>query len=60
MLITQKELSENDLEVSNSNFLNLGFKPTLLAEGLIDDVNSIASQLTANLKKEIVLNSPKW
>ena len=47
----RKELSENDLEVSN-NFLNLGFKPTLLAEGLIDDVNSIASQLTANFKRD--------
>ena len=56
----RKELSENELEVKNDNFLQLGFKPTLLEDGLIDDVNTIAKQLQKNFKEEVILNSPKW
>ena len=56
----RKELSENELEVKNDGFLNLGFEPTLLEEGLIDDVDLIAKSTTDNFNSDIVLNSPKW
>lgn len=56
----RKELSENELEVKNDGFLNLGFEPTLLEEGLIDDVDLIARSTTDNFNSDIVLNSPKW
>jgi len=56
----RKELAENDLEVLNDNFLNLGFKPTLLETGLISDVESIAKSLKENFDPNVVLNSPRW
>ena len=34
----RKELSENDLEVSNIGLTNLGFKPITLQDSLLDDV----------------------
>ena len=40
----RKELAENELEVSNQGLVNLGFNPTLLNEGLVDDIMAIAEK----------------
>jgi len=54
----RKELSENDLEVSNEGLRSLGFEPTLLSEELMNEVSFIAKQ--GEFKKETVLTSPNW
>lgn len=56
----RKEASENDLEVHNEGLVSLGFNPILLEDSLIDDVKFIAEQCKDRLKKENVLNSPRW
>ena len=56
----RKELSENELEVANQNFLSLGFKPTLLDEKLLEDVMEIAEASKGSFNNSVVNNSPKW
>ena len=56
----RKELSENELEVANQNFLSLGFKPTLLDEKLLEDVMEIAEASKGYFNNSVVNNSPKW
>jgi len=56
----RKELKENDLEVDNTGLKSLGFEPIKLSEGLVEDVAFIAKSLKDNLKKENILNSPRW
>lgn len=56
----RKELSENDLEVANDEFLSLGFKPTLLNSSLMDDIFEIAKFQKGRLIPNKVNNSPKW
>ena len=38
----RNEAAENDLNVCNASFLKLGLRPTLLEEGLADEVTEIA------------------
>ncbi len=40
----RKEAAENDLKVDNSCFLEMGLKPTTLAEGLLHEVTEIAKK----------------
>ena len=40
----RKEAAENDLKVDNSCFLEMGLKPTTLAEGLLHEVTAIAKK----------------
>jgi UDP-sulfoquinovose synthase len=56
----RKELSENELEVANENFLSLGFKPVLLDEQLLDDVMVIAQAAKNSYNSSVVYSSPKW
>ena len=56
----RKELKENELEVSNKGLVSLGFKPILLDEKLLDDVNIIADNVKSNLAVRNILTSPKW
>lgn len=56
----RKELAENELEVSNAGLVSLGFEPTRLDDGLVDDVNAIAKANGTRFSSDVVLNSPKW
>ena len=56
----RNELSENALEVENVSFTELSFSPTKLAQGLIDDVHTIAELLELQMDKKNILNSPRW
>ena len=56
----RKELRENELEVSNEGLVSLGFEPTFLSDGLIDDVRVLSEQTRHNFAAENVLSSPKW
>ena len=56
----RKELAENELEVSNTGLVSLGFKPILLNEGLVEDVKFIADSTRDNFDPSKVLTSPKW
>lgn len=56
----RKELKENELEVSNAGLVSLGFEPTYLSDGLIDDVRVLSESTRGNFAHENVLSSPKW
>ena len=56
----RKELSENDLEVSNIGLTNLGFKPITLQDGLLDDVKVLAEENKNSFDFSNVMSSPKW
>ena len=56
----RNEASENELEVHNEGLVSLGFRPIFLNDKLIDDVEHIAEECSNKLKKENILNSPKW
>ena len=56
----RKELAENELEVSNEGLTSLGYEPTLLNDGLLEDAMKIAEQTKSSFKTENVRNSPKW
>ena len=56
----RKELSTNNLRVSNAGFLSLGFEPILLEKNLIDDVANLLSKYKGNYNTSLVNNSPTW
>ena len=56
----RKELKKNELEVSNKGLKSLGFKPTLLNDKLLEDLEFIAKKSSKNFKVNTVLNSPNW
>lgn len=56
----RKELSENDLAVSNEGLKSLGFNPITLNESLVEDVRFIAEKMKDNLNPKNILSSPKW
>lgn len=56
----RNELSENELEVSNQNFISLGFDPTYLDDALFDDVLELAKASRESFNVDVVKNSPKW
>ena len=56
----RKELAENELEVSNQGLVNLGFSPTYLDQGLIEDIMVVAESTTGRFNSANVNTSPKW
>jgi UDP-sulfoquinovose synthase len=56
----RKELAENELEVSNTGLVSLGFEPIRLSEGLVQDVKFIAEATRENFEAVNVNTSPKW
>jgi UDP-sulfoquinovose synthase len=56
----RKELSENDLAVSNEGLKSLGLNPITLNESLVEDVRFIAEKMKDNLNPKNILSSPKW
>lgn len=56
----RKEDSENELEVSNKKFCNLGLNPITLEQGLLDEVVNIAGKYQARCDKTKVLPSSFW
>lgn len=56
----RKELAENELEVSNAGLTSLGYVPTLLQDGLIEDALKIAQETKLSFNPKNVRNSPKW
>ena len=55
-----QELAENELEVSNSGLVSLGFEPIKLDESLVEDVKFIAELTKERFNPENVMTSPKW
>lgn len=56
----RNESAENELEVANRKFLNLGLEPTLLAEGLLDEVSTVASRYKDRCDKSKILPNSFW
>ena len=56
----RKELKKNNLAVSRIGLKNLGFKPIVLDDMLLSDINLVASFFEKRFKKDNILNSPNW
>eukprot|EP01035_Chromulina_nebulosa_P020527 gene20527-26626_t len=56
----RKEDAENELEVSNKKFCNLGLNPITLEQGLLDEVVNIAGKYQSRCDKTKVLPSSFW
>lgn len=56
----RKEDAENELEVSNKKFCNLGLNPTTLDIGLLDEVVNIANKYRNRCDRTKVLPSSFW
>ncbi len=56
----RKEDAENELEVSNKKFCNLGLNPITLDVGLLDEVVNIAGKYSNRCDKTKVLPSSFW
>lgn len=56
----RKEAAENDLKVSNKTFIDLGLKPTTLAEGLLEETVGIAKKYIHRVREETVPCVSTW
>lgn len=56
----RNEASENELEVENAGLLNLGLKPTVLAEGLLEEVTDVAARFSDRIDRSRILATSKW
>lgn len=56
----RNESAENELVVSNRKFLNLGLEPTLLEEGLLDEVATVAAKYKERCDKSKILPNSFW
>lgn len=56
----RKEAAENDLQVSNATFLDLGLKPTKLSEGLMEETAEIAVKYAYRYKSDTVACLSTW
>ncbi len=56
----RNESAENELEVANRKFLNLGLEPTLLEEGLLDEVTTVAAKYKDRCDKSKILPNSFW
>jgi UDP-sulfoquinovose synthase len=56
----RKEDAENDLDVSNQKFKNIGLNPITLEMGLLDEVVNIAGKYQSRCDKTKVLPSSFW
>jgi len=52
--------AENELDVSNQKFCNLGLNPITLADGLLDEVITITGKYQDRCNKQKVLPSSFW
>lgn len=56
----RNESAENDLDVANRKFRNLGLEPTTLEIGLLDEVVSIATKYKDRCDKSKILPNSFW
>ncbi|WP_127521795.1 NAD-dependent epimerase/dehydratase family protein [Mesorhizobium sp. Z1-4] len=56
----RKEAPENDLVVRNEQFLDLGLKPTTLAEGLLSEVVDVAKKFTYRVDRSRIPALSAW
>ncbi|WP_270726330.1 NAD-dependent epimerase/dehydratase family protein [Shimia sp. Alg240-R146] len=56
----RKEAAENDLRVSNQSFRDLGLKPTLLAEGLLEETVDIAEKYVDRYRPSTIAACSVW
>jgi UDP-sulfoquinovose synthase len=56
----RNEAAENDLIVSNNQFLALGLKPTTLENGLLDEIENIARKYKNRIDKSKIPATSKW
>ena len=56
----RKESSENDLNVDNKCFLDMGLKPTTLEEGLLLEVKDIAEKFKSRCDLSKIISKSYW
>lgn len=56
----RKEAAENELEVANRKFRSLGLVPTLLEDGLLDEVVNIADKYKSRCDRTKILPNSFW
>ncbi|SDL61153.1 UDP-sulfoquinovose synthase [Corynebacterium mycetoides] len=56
----RKEAAENELYVSNDTFLDLGLKPTKLAEGLLQEVEDVAKRYADRVDRSKIPARSLW
>jgi UDP-sulfoquinovose synthase len=54
------EAEENDLIVSNDQFLALGLRPTTLSEGLLTEVRAVATRYASRADLRKVISRSVW
>jgi len=56
----RKELTENDLEVSNAGLSSLGFNPVLLNDSLLKEIEETVLANKERVDKRVILPTAKW
>lgn len=56
----RKEAPKNDLRVSKKGFVNLGWKPITLEEGLLNEVKDIAEKYKYRCDKSKIISTSTW
>lgn len=56
----RKEAAENDLKVSNKQFLDLGLDPILLKNGLLEEIYEVASKHTHRIEESRIPALSAW
>ena len=54
------EPEENELEVENEKFLNLGLNPTKLSDGLMSEVKNVAEKYSNRCNRDKIIPTSKW
>lgn len=56
----RNEAAENDLDVDNTNFKELGWNPITLDEGLLEEVMDIAKKYKDNVDEDTIICKSYW